>query len=168
VWSAEIGYIEYRFHLFDKLASPPVDCERGVRRPGVSFRHRFVLSLALSSLPMLGLRMSGLNLVSADPLRATALLYAAFVAASHLAAPAADQGALSRGLPEPGHQRVLRRWRPHRRAGHGLAYLAGLLSLCGARHRPRCSPPDALAFRALRDAVWIRRHHLKVLEKSAA
>ncbi|MFA5908401.1 MAG: DUF2157 domain-containing protein [Vicinamibacterales bacterium] len=135
VLSAEIGYIEYRFHIFDNWHHHLLIASVVFGGLAYRFDNRFVLSLALSSLAgWLGLRISGLTLVSADPLRATALLYAAFVAGIgtwlhrqqikahflevylHLATNVV-LAALASGIGEP---------------AMGLAYLAGLLSLCGA------------------------------------
>lgn len=99
------------------------------------FDNRFVLSLALSSLAgWLGIRISGLEVLAADPLRAAALVYGAFVAGIgtwlhrqgikahfldaylHLAGNVV-LAALASGIGEP---------------GVGLAYLGALLALCAA------------------------------------
>ena len=81
VLSAEIGYIEYRFHIFDNWHHHLLIASAVFGGLAYRFDNRFVLSLALSSLAgWLGLRLSSLNVVPADPLRATALLYGAFVA----------------------------------------------------------------------------------------
>ncbi len=144
VLSAEIGYVEYRFHIFDNWHHHLLIASAVFGGLAYRFDNRFVLSLALSSLAgWLGLRMSGLNVASADPLRATALLYAAFVAGIgtwlhrqqvkahflevylHLATNVV-LAALASGIGEP---------------AMGLAYLAALLALCaavialGVRHR---------------------------------
>jgi len=135
VLSAEIGYIEYRFHLFDNWHHHLLIVSVVFGGLAYRFDNRFVLSLALSSLAgWLGIRVSGLDVVAADPLRATALGYGAFVAA--LGTWLHRQGikahfhdvylhlstlivlaALASGIGEP---------------GVGLLYLAMLLALCAA------------------------------------
>lgn len=144
VLSAEIAFIEYRFHLFDNWHHHLLIVSVIFGALAYRFDNRFVLSLALSSLAgWLGLRISGFDVVAADPLRITALIYGAFVAGIgtwlsqrgikahfldvylHLSANVV-LAALASGIGEP---------------GMGLAYLAALLSLCGAaialgiRHR---------------------------------
>lgn len=135
VLSAEIGYIEYRFHLFDNWHHHLLIVSAIFGALAYRFDNRFVLSLALSSLAgWLGLRISGLDLVSADPLRLTALGYGAFVAAIgiwlyrqgikahfldvylHLSALVV-LAALASGIGEP---------------GTGLLYFGALLALCAA------------------------------------
>lgn len=135
VLSAEIGYIEYRFHILDNWHHHLLIVSVVFGALAYRFDNRFVLSLALSSLAgWLGLRMSSPDVVSADPLRASALLYGAFVAGIgawlhrqqikphflevylHLATNVV-LAALASGIGEP---------------ALGLAYLAALLSLCGA------------------------------------
>lgn len=135
VLSAEIGYLEFRFHIFDNWHHHLAIVSVLFGALAYRFDNRFVLSLALSSLAgWLGLRISGFDMVAADPLRATALLYGAFVAGVgvwlyrqgikahfldvylHLSANVV-LAALASGVGEP---------------GLGLAYLAALLSLCGA------------------------------------
>jgi len=135
VLSVEIGYIEYRFHLFDNWHHHLLIVSVIFGALAYRFDNRFVLSLALSSLAgWLGIRISGLEAVAADPLRGAALVYGAFVAGIgtwlsrqdikahfldvylHLSAHVV-LAALASGIGEP---------------GMGLAYLAALLSLCGA------------------------------------
>ncbi len=135
VLSAEIAYLEYRFQIFANWHHHLLIVS--VLFGGLAYRfdNRFVLSLALSSLAgWLGIRVSGLDVVAADPLRATALIYGAFVAGIgtwlyqqavkahfldvylHLAANVV-LAALASGIGEP---------------GIGLAYLGALLALCAA------------------------------------
>jgi len=135
VLSAEISYLEYRFHLFDHWHHHLLIVSVIFGALAYRFDNRFVLSLALSSLAgWLGLRISGFDVVAADPLRATALIYGGFVAGLgawlhrqgikphfldvylHLSANVV-LAALASGIGEP---------------GMGLAYLAALLSLCAA------------------------------------
>lgn len=135
VLSVEIGYVEYRFHLFDNWHHHLLIVSVIFGALAYRFDNRFVLSLALSSLAgWLGIRISGLEIVAADPLRGAALVYGAFVAGIgtwlsqqrikahfldvylHLSAHVV-LAALASGIGEP---------------GLGLAYLAALLSLCGA------------------------------------
>lgn len=135
VLSAELGFVEYRFHIFDNWHHHLLIVSVIFGALAYRFDNRFVLSLALSSLAgWLGLRISGFDVVSADPLRFTALIYGAFVAGIgtwlsgqgikahfldvylHLATHVV-LAALASGIGEP---------------GMGLAYLAALLSLCGA------------------------------------
>jgi len=135
VLSAEIGYLEYRFHIFDNWHHHLLIVSVMFGALAYRFDNRFVLSLALSSLAgWLGLRIAGFDLVAADPLRATALIYGAFIAGLgtwlsrqgikahfldvylHLSANVV-LAALASGIGEP---------------GLGLAYLAALLSLCAA------------------------------------
>lgn len=135
VLSAEISYIEYRFHLFTNWHHHLLIASVIFGGLAYRFDNRFVLSLALSSLAgWLGLRVSGVDLVAADPLRATALVYGAFVGG--IGTWLARQGikahfldvylhlstlvvlaALASGIAEP---RL------------GLIYLGLLLSLCAA------------------------------------
>jgi Predicted membrane protein (DUF2157) len=135
VLSAEIAYLEYRFDLFQNWHHHLLIVSLVFGGLAYRFDNRFVLSLALSSLAgWLGIRISGLEVLAADPLRAAALGYGAFVAGIgtwlhrqgikahfldaylHLAANVV-LAALASGIGEP---RV------------GLAYLAMLLSLCAA------------------------------------
>jgi len=135
VLSAELGFVEYRFHIFDNWHHHLLIVSVIFGALAYRFDNRFVLSLSLSSLAgWLGLRISGFDVVSADPLRFTALIYGAFVAGIgtwlsgqgikahfldvylHLATHVV-LAALASGIGEP---------------GMGLAYLAALLSLCGA------------------------------------
>ncbi len=135
VLSAEIGYIEYRFHIFDNWHRHLLIVSAIFGGLAYRFDNRFVLSLALSSLAgWLGIRVSGLDALAADPLRATALLYGALVAGLgtwlhrqgikahfldvylHLAANVV-LAALASGIGEP---------------GMGPAYLGALLALCAA------------------------------------
>ncbi len=135
VLSAEVGYIEYRFHIFANWHHHLLIVSAIFGALAYRFDNRFVLSLALSSLAgWLGLRISGFDIVAADPLRATALIYGAFVAGIgswlyrqgikphfldvylHLSANVVLV-ALASGVGEP---------------AMGLAYLAALLSLCAA------------------------------------
>ena len=135
VLSAEIGYLEYRFHIFDNWHHHLLIVSVMFGALAYRFDNRFVLSLALSSLAgWLGLRISGFDIVAADPLRATALIYGAFVAGIgtwlsrqgikahfldvylHLSANVV-LAALGSGIGEP---------------GLGLVYLGALLSLCAA------------------------------------
>jgi len=135
VLSAEIGYLEFRFHIFDNWHHHLLLVSVIFGALAYRFDNRFVLSLSLSSLAgWLGLRISGFDIVAADPLRATALVYGAFVAGIggwlsrqeikahfldiylHLSANVV-LAALASGIGEP---------------AMGPAYLAALLSLCGA------------------------------------
>ncbi len=135
VLSAEIGYIEYRFHIFDNWHHHLLIGCVVFGALAYRFDNRFVLSLALSSLAgWLGLRISGFDIVAADPLRATALIYGAFVAGIgswlyrqgikahfldvylHLSANVV-LAALASGIGQP---------------AMGLAYLGALLSLCAS------------------------------------
>ncbi len=135
VLSAEIGYVEYRFHIFDNWHHHLLIVSVIFGALAYRFDNRFVLSLALSSLAgWLGIRVSGLDVVAADPLRATALIYGAFVAGIgtwlhrqgikghfldvylHLSANVVLAG-LASGIGEP---------------RMGLAYLGALLALCAA------------------------------------
>ncbi len=144
VLSAEIAYLEYRFHIFENWHHHLLIVSVIFGALAYRFDNRFVLSLALSSLAgWLGLRISGFEVVAADPLRITALLYGAFVAGIgtwlsqqgikthfldvylHLSANVV-LAALASGVGEP---------------GMGLAYLGALLAMCsaaialGIRHR---------------------------------
>lgn len=144
VLSAEIGYVEYRFHIFDNWHHHLLIVSAIFGGLAYRFDNRFVLSLALSSLAgWLGIRVTGLDVLAADPLRATALVYGGFVAGMggwlyrqgikphfldvylHLAANVVLM-ALASGIGEP---------------GIGLTYLGALLALCaaaialGIRHR---------------------------------
>lgn len=135
VLSAEIGFIEYRFHLLDNWHHHLLVVS--VLFGGLAYRfdNRFVLSLALSSLAgWLGLGISGLDVIAADPLRAAALVYGTLVAGLgaglyrqgikphfldvylHLAANVVLV-ALASGIAEP---------------SLGLVYLGLLLSVCAA------------------------------------
>lgn len=135
VLSAEIAYVEYRFHIFDNWHHHLLIVSIIFGALAYRFDNRFVLSLALSSLAgWLGLRISGFDIVSADPLRMTALAYGAAVAGIglglfrqgikphfldvylHLSALVV-LAALASGIGEP---------------GTGLLYFAALLTLCGA------------------------------------
>jgi len=135
VLCAEIGYLEFRFHILDNWQHHLLIVSVMFGALAYRFDNRFVLSLALSSLAgWLGLRISGVEIIAADPLRATALLYGAFVAGNgtwlhrhgikahfldvylHLSANVV-LAALASGIGEP---------------GVGLAYLAALLALCAA------------------------------------
>ena len=135
VLSAEIGYLEFRFHIFDHWHHHLLIVSVMFGALAYRFDNRFVLSLALSSLAgWLGLRIAGFDLVAADPLRATALIYGAFIAG--IGTWLARQGikahfldvylhlsanvvlvALASGIGAP---------------ALGLVYLAALLSLCAA------------------------------------
>jgi hypothetical protein len=135
VLSAEISYLEYRFHIFDNWHHHLLIVSAIFGGLAYRFDNRFVLSLALSSLAgWLGLRVSGFDVIAADSLRATALLYGGFVAGLgiwlnrqgikthfldvylHLATLVV-LAALASGIGEP---------------GVGLIYLGVLLSLCSA------------------------------------
>jgi len=135
VLSAEIGYLEFRFDVFNNWHHHLLVTGLIFGVLAYRFDNRFVLSLALSSLAgWLGLSIADVELVAAAPLRATALLYGAFLAGMgtwlqrqgikahfldvylHLSANLA-LAALASGIGEP---------------GVGLAYLAALLSLCAA------------------------------------
>jgi hypothetical protein len=135
VLSAEITYVEYRFHIFDNWHHHLLIVSAIFGALAYRFDNRFVLSLALSSLAgWLGLRISGFDIVSADPLRMTALAYGVFVAGLgtllfrqgikahfldvylHLSALVV-LAVLASGIGEP---------------GTGLLYFAALLLLCGA------------------------------------
>jgi hypothetical protein len=135
VLSAEITYVEYRFHIFDNWTHHLLVVSAIFGALAYRFDNRFVLSLALSSLAgWLGLRISGFDIVSADPLRMTALAYGAFVAGLgtllfrqgikahfldvylHLSALVV-LAALASGIGEP---------------ATGLLYFTALLTLCGA------------------------------------
>lgn len=135
VLSAEIGYLEYRFQLFESWHHHLLIVSVVFGALAYRFDNRFVLSLALSSLAgWLGIRISGLEVLAADQLRGAALVYGVFVAGIgtwlsrqgikahfldvylHLSAHVV-LAALASGL-----------WVP----GMGLAYLGALLSLCGA------------------------------------
>jgi hypothetical protein len=135
VLSAEITYIEYRFHIFENWHHHLLIVSAVFGALAYRFDNRFVLSLALSSLAgWLGLRISGFDIVSADPLRLTALAYGAFVAGVgawlfrqgikahfldvylHLSAHVV-LAALASGIGEP---------------GTGLLYFGALLALCAA------------------------------------
>jgi len=133
--SAEIGYLEFRFHIFENWHHHLLIVSVIFGALAYRFDNRFVLSLALSSLAgWLGLRISGFDIVTAEPLRATALIYGAFIAGIgtwlsrqgikahfldvylHLSANVV-LAALASGIGEP---------------ALGLVYLAALLSLCAA------------------------------------
>lgn len=135
VLSGEIGYVEYRFHLFDNWHHHLLIVSVVFGALAYRFDNRFVLSLALSSLAgWLGIRVSGLDVIAADPLRATALVYGAFVAGIgtwlhrqgikahfldvylHLSANVV-LAALASGIGEP---------------GMGVVFLGALLALCAA------------------------------------
>lgn len=135
VLSVEIGYLEYRFDIFDNWHHHLLIVSAIFGGLAYRFDNRFVLSLALSSLGgWLGIRVSGLDVLAADPLRATALVYGAVVAGLgawlhrqgikahfldvylHLSANVM-LAALASGIGEP---------------GMGLAYLGALLALCAA------------------------------------
>jgi hypothetical protein len=135
VLSAEITYVEYRFHIFDNWHHHLLIVSAIFGVLAYRFDNRFVLSLALSSLAgWLGLRISGFDVVSAEPLRLTALAYGAGVAAIgtwlfrqgikahfldvylHLSTLVV-LAALASGIGEP---------------GIGLLYFGALLALCGA------------------------------------
>ena len=135
VLSAELAFIESRFHIFGSWHHHLLLVSIVFGGLAYRFDNRFVLSLALSSLAgWLGIRVSGLEVVAADPLRATALIYGAFVAGLgtwlfrrgikahfhdvylHLSTLIV-LAALASGIGEP---------------AVGLIYLAALLSLCAA------------------------------------
>ncbi len=87
VLSAELAYVEFRFHLFRGawdyylLFTAATFSLLAYR-----FDNRFVLSLALASLAgWFGLKVSALGLRSADSLRGSALVYGAVVAGTGLA-----------------------------------------------------------------------------------
>ena len=133
VLSSELAFIESRFHLFGSWHHHLLLVSIVFGGLAYRFDNRFVLSLALSSLAgWLGIRVSGLEVVAADPLRAAAVIYGAFVAGLgtwlyrqgikahfhevylHLSALSV-LSALASGIGEP---------------GLGLVYVAVLLSLC--------------------------------------
>ena len=133
VLSSELAFIESRFHLFGSWHHHLLLVSIVFGGLAYRFDNRFVLSLALSSLAgWLGIRVSGLEVVAADPLRAAAVIYGAFVAGLgtwlyrqgikahfhevylHLSALSV-LSALASGLGEP---------------GLGLMYVSALLSLC--------------------------------------
>ena len=133
VLSSELAFIESRFHLFGSWHHHLLLVSIVFGGLAYRFDNRFVLSLALSSLAgWLGIRVSGLEVVAADPLRAAAVIYGAFVAGLgtwlyrqgikahfhevylHLSALSV-LSALASGIGEP---------------GLGLMYVAVLLSLC--------------------------------------
>ena len=131
--SSELAFIESRFHLFGSWHHHLLLVSIVFGGLAYRFDNRFVLSLALSSLAgWLGIRVSGLEVVAADPLRAAAVIYGAFVAGLgtwlyrqgikahfhevylHLSALSV-LSALASGIGEP---------------GLGLIYVSALLSLC--------------------------------------
>ena len=133
VLSSELAFIESRFHLFGSWHHHLLLVSIVFGGLAYRFDNRFVLSLALSSLAgWLGIRISGLEVAAADPLRAAAVVYGAFVAGLgtwlyrqgikahfhevylHLSALSV-LSALASGIGEP---------------GLGLVYVAVLLSLC--------------------------------------
>ena len=133
VLSSELAFIESRFHLFGSWHHHLLLVSIVFGGLAYRFDNRFVLSLALSSLAgWLGIRVSGLEVVAADPLRAAAVIYGAFVAGLgtwlyrqgikahfhevylHLSALSV-LSALASGIGEP---------------GLGLMYVSALLSLC--------------------------------------
>ena len=133
VLSSELAFIESRFHLFGSWHHHLLLVSIAFGGLAYRFDNRFVLSLALSSLAgWLGIRVSGLEVVAADPLRAAAVIYGAFVAGLgtwlyrqgikahfhevylHLSALSV-LSALASGIGEP---------------GLGLMYVSALLSLC--------------------------------------
>ena len=133
VLSSELAFIESRFHLFGSWHHHLLLVSIVFGGLAYRFDNRFVLSLALSSLAgWLGIRVSGLEVVAADPLRAAAVIYGAFVAGLgtwlyrqgikahfhevylHLSALSV-LSALASGIGEP---------------GLGLIYVSALLSLC--------------------------------------
>lgn len=135
VLSAELAFIESRFHLFGSWHHHLLLVSIVFGGLAYRFDNRFVLSLALSSLAgWLGIRVSGLDVLAADPLRATALAYGAFIAGFgtwlyrqgikahfhdvylHLSTLIV-LAALASGVGEP---------------GLGLVYFGVLLSLCAA------------------------------------
>ena len=132
VLSSELAFIESRFHLFGSWHHHLLLVSIVFGGLAYRFDNRFVLSLALSSLAgWLGIRVSGLEVVAADPLRAAAVIYGAFVAGLgtwlyrqgikahfhevylHLSALSV-LSALASGIGEP---------------GLGLMYVSALLSL---------------------------------------
>ena len=133
VLSSELAFIESRFHLFGSWHHHLLLVSIVFGGLAYRFDNRFVVSLALSSLAgWLGIRVSGLEVVAADPLRAAAVIYGAFVAGLgtwlyrqgikahfhevylHLSALSV-LSALASGIGEP---------------GLGLMYVSALLSLC--------------------------------------
>ena len=133
VLSSELAFIESRFHLFGSWHHHLLLVSIVFGGLAYRFDNRFVVSLALSSLAgWLGIRVSGLEVVAADPLRAAAVIYGAFVAGLgtwlyrqgikahfhevylHLSALSV-LSALASGIGEP---------------GLGLIYVSALLSLC--------------------------------------
>jgi hypothetical protein len=81
VLSSELAFIESRFHIFGAWHHHLLLVSVVFGALAYRFDNRFVLSLALSSLAgWLGIRVSGLDVLAADPLRATALAYGAFIA----------------------------------------------------------------------------------------
>ncbi len=135
VLSSELAFIETRFHIFGSWHHHLLLVSVVFGVLAYRFDNRFVLSLALSSLAgWLGIRVSGLDVLAADPLRATALVYGAFVAGLgtwlyrlgvkahyhdvylHLSALIV-LSALASGIGEP---------------GVGLSYFGALQSLCAA------------------------------------
>ena len=144
VLSAEIAYVEYRFHIFENWHHHLLTVSVIFGGLAYRFDNRLVLSLALSSLAgWLGLRIAGVDVFSPGSLRMTALVYGAFVAGVgawlyrqaikphfldvylHLSANVVLAAAAS-GVGEP---------------SIGLAFLAALLALCagsiwlGVSHR---------------------------------
>jgi hypothetical protein len=86
--SAELAYIEFRFHLFGGVWDHYLLFTTAVYALlAYRFDNRFVLSLALASFAgWFGLTMSAFDFGSADALRASALIYGAIVAAAGTAA----------------------------------------------------------------------------------
>jgi hypothetical protein len=144
VLSAEIAYVEYRFHIFDSWHHHLLIVSVIFGGLAYRFDNRLVLSLALSSLAgWLGLRISSFDVFSPGSLRMTALMYGAFVAGLgawlhrqaikphfldiylHLSVNVV-LAATASGIGEP---------------SMGLAFLGALLALCaaaiwlGVRHR---------------------------------
>lgn len=135
VLSAEIAYVEYRFHIFDTWHHHLLIVSAIFGGLAYRFDNRLVLSLALSSLAgWLGLRIADVDVFSPGPLRATAIIYSVFVAGIgtwlyrqrikphflavylHLAANVM-LAATASGIGEP---------------SVGLLYLGALLALCAA------------------------------------
>jgi len=85
VLSAEITYVEYRFHIFGDWQHHLLIVSLIFRALAYRFDNRFVLSPALSSVARwLGVRISRSAIVSPDPLAITALAHRTLVPAATL------------------------------------------------------------------------------------